>query len=66
MPSESTKVIAQALVDLAFAQAEIELNGNGPEHMSRVLRHIRHAKARLKAIAPEFEAHPAHGSTRAA
>jgi hypothetical protein len=56
MVPEPKKIAEQALVELAFAQAEIALNGVGSETMARVLEHIRHAKSCLKAIAPEYAA----------
>lgn len=66
MMSETTKIVEQALVDLAFAQLELVLHGGRSEEVLRVLRHVRHAKARLKSIAPEFEATHQHSRTRAA
>jgi hypothetical protein len=49
------KLAEQALVELAFAQAEIALNGGKTATLARVLGHIRHAKSCLKALAPEYE-----------
>ena len=66
MVPETKKVAEQALVELAFAQAEIVLNGGGSEAMARVLGHIRHAKSCLKAIAPEFETSRRHAAKVAA
>jgi hypothetical protein len=56
MGTETKKLVEQALVELAFAQAELALNGGRSETMARVLGHIRHAKTSLKALAPDYEA----------
>ncbi len=55
MVLETTKIIEQAMVDLAFAQAELGLKGARSEELSRAVGHIRHAMGRLKSVAPEFE-----------
>ncbi len=54
MVQEATRLAELALVELAYAQAEIALMGDRSGRMARVLGHIRHAKSCLKALAPEY------------
>ena len=54
MISETTRLAELALVELAYAQAEMVLIGDRSGRLTRALAHVRHAKSCLKAIAPEY------------
>ena len=55
MPSELNKQIDLARANLAYAKAELMLEGNSAKNIRRALRHIREADARLKPMSPEFD-----------
>jgi hypothetical protein len=54
MELEPTAIIEVALINLAFAQAELSAAGLGSSNVQRALDHIKIAIADLVGLAPKF------------
>jgi hypothetical protein len=55
MAMSAQDVAELALIDLAFAQAEIRASKIASPELHRALRHIESASENLKILAPDFD-----------
>lgn len=54
MSSDTTATVEVALINLAFAQAELALSGDPSGVNRRALEHVKRAIADLSRLAPHF------------